>query len=87
MRYSQDRLDALLADDFTAVHITGYEQPRADWLEQVRAGAGESVKREFTVNVRTPALPDGKTVKLNAREVGSKGYHDRAFREGPYPVA
>jgi UDP-glucose 4-epimerase len=22
-----------------------------------------------------------------AREVGSKGYHDRAFREGPYPVA
>ena len=21
-----------------------------------------------------------------AREVGSKGYHDRAFREGPYPV-
>ena len=21
-----------------------------------------------------------------AREVGSKGYHDRAFRDGPYPL-
>ena len=21
-----------------------------------------------------------------AREIGSKGYHDRAFRDGPYPL-
>ncbi|EKT78315.1 hypothetical protein WSS_A33550 [Rhodococcus opacus M213] len=31
-----DALDELLADDHTARHITGYEQPKAEWLEQIR---------------------------------------------------
>lgn len=33
-----DRLSDLLADDFTAVHITGYKQSKSEWLGQIRAG-------------------------------------------------
>ncbi|MBG0831456.1 nuclear transport factor 2 family protein [Planomonospora sp. ID67723] len=33
-----DVLDALLADQFTATHITGYQQPKAEWLAQIRSG-------------------------------------------------
>jgi ketosteroid isomerase-like protein len=32
------RLDQLLADDFVAVHITGYEQSKAEWLAQIESG-------------------------------------------------
>ncbi|MBX3193806.1 MAG: nuclear transport factor 2 family protein [Microbacteriaceae bacterium] len=31
-------LDAVLAPDFVAVHITGQEQSRADWLSQIGSG-------------------------------------------------
>lgn len=31
-------LDALLDDRFTLTHITGYEQPKAEWLAEMRAG-------------------------------------------------
>ena len=33
-----DALDALLDDGFTLTHITGYQQPKAEWLSQMRAG-------------------------------------------------
>ena len=33
-----DTLNELLADDYTARHITGYEQPKAEWLAQIRDG-------------------------------------------------
>ncbi|MHB9863660.1 nuclear transport factor 2 family protein [Streptomyces sp. YIM S03343] len=33
-----DALDDLLDDDFTLTHITGYIQPKAEWLAQMRAG-------------------------------------------------
>ena len=33
-----DILNGLLADDYTARHITGYEQPKAEWLAQIRDG-------------------------------------------------
>jgi hypothetical protein len=33
-----DELDKLLSPDFTAVHITGYEQTKAEWLDQIRSG-------------------------------------------------
>jgi hypothetical protein len=33
-----DALSALLADDFTLVHMTGYRQPKAEWLADVRSG-------------------------------------------------
>jgi Domain of unknown function (DUF4440) len=34
-----DALGALLAPDFTLVHMTGYRQPRDEWLADVRSGA------------------------------------------------
>ena len=33
-----DALGALLAEDFTLVHMTGYRQPKAEWLADVRSG-------------------------------------------------
>src|SRR5919205_36411 len=33
-----DELADLLSPDFVAVHITGYEQPKAEWLAQIRSG-------------------------------------------------
>jgi hypothetical protein len=34
-----DSLGALLAEDFTLVHMTGYRQPKSEWLADVRSGA------------------------------------------------
>jgi ketosteroid isomerase-like protein len=34
-----DALGALLAEDFTLVHMTGYRQPKAEWLADVASGA------------------------------------------------
>jgi hypothetical protein len=34
-----DTLGDLLADDFVLVHMTGYSQPKAEWLADVRSGA------------------------------------------------
>ena len=33
-----ESLDALLDDGFTLTHITGYPQPKDEWLSQMRAG-------------------------------------------------
>jgi hypothetical protein len=34
-----DALGALLADGFTLTHMTGYSQPKDEWLAEVRSGA------------------------------------------------
>jgi hypothetical protein len=34
-----DSLGALLATDFTLVHMTGYRQAKGEWLADVRSGA------------------------------------------------
>ena len=33
-----DELGELLSPDFVAVHISGYEQTKAEWLDQIRSG-------------------------------------------------
>lgn len=33
-----ERLNQLLAEDFALVHITGYRQSKAEWLEQITSG-------------------------------------------------
>ncbi|MFJ8048360.1 nuclear transport factor 2 family protein [Streptomyces luteogriseus] len=33
-----EALDDMLDDDFTLSHMTGYEQPKAEWLAQMRDG-------------------------------------------------
>lgn len=37
-RGDTNTLDRLLDGDFTLTHITGYRQPKAEWLSQMRAG-------------------------------------------------
>src|SRR4051812_37331929 len=32
-------LDAVLADDYVARQITGYEQPKGEWLAEIREGS------------------------------------------------
>ena len=50
-------------------------------LEQVRTNAGEFVTRRFTVNVRTPYMAGGDSVRRKAREVGSATWDDRLTLE------
>jgi hypothetical protein len=45
-----DLLDGILADSFTAQHITGYVSPKAEWLDQIRSGdfVYHSIRHEGT---------------------------------------
>lgn len=58
------RLDALLADDFTAIHITGYGQPKAEWLEQVASG---EMAYHDVEEVSADVEVDGDTAVLTTR--------------------
>lgn len=59
-----DRLAELLADGYTAVHISGYRQDKNEWLDQIDSGrmAYDSV-REESVEVEVK----GETAVLTAR--------------------
>lgn len=51
-----DELDQLLAEDFSLVHITGYEQPKREWFEVIRSGqfdyhAIAIEEEQLTVNI------------------------------------
>ena len=53
--------------------------------DRARAELGWQPRHDFrTLIARLRADQDIRSPL--AREIGSKGYHDRAFREGPYPV-
>ena len=60
------RLDELLDGGFTAVHISGYEQPKAEWLEQIASGemAYHDVKEVSAV-----VDIDGDTAVLTTRNL------------------
>lgn len=58
------RLDELLADDFTAVHINGYEQPKAEWLEQITSG---EMAYHDVEEVSAAVEVDGDTAVLTTR--------------------
>ena len=50
-------------------------------LEAVRVPAGQTVKKTFTVNIRTPALPGGGAVRTNSREDGAAHWDDKLSLE------
>jgi hypothetical protein len=53
-------LGALLADGFILTHMTGYRQPRAEWLDSVRSGEmtyHAITDIEVLVDVEDPARP------------------------------
>ena len=61
-----DALDDLLDDGFTLTHITGYQQPKAEWLSQMRAGQfvyHHVIEKDVTVAV------EGDTARLVGRIV------------------
>jgi UDP-glucose 4-epimerase len=62
--------------------------PRIDRVyvnDRARAELGWQPRHDFRALIAR--LRDDEDIPSPlAREVGSKGYHDRAFREGPYPV-
>jgi hypothetical protein len=60
------RLDELLADGFTAIHISGYEQPKAEWLEQI--ASSEMVYRDVEEVSATVDI-DGDTAVLITRNL------------------
>jgi nucleoside-diphosphate-sugar epimerase len=53
--------------------------------ERARAELGWRPRHDFRALIARLQADDDIRSSL-AREIGSKGYHDRAFREGPYPV-
>ena len=53
--------------------------------ERARAELGWQPRHDFHALIARLKADEEIRSSL-AREVGSKGYHNRAFREGPYPV-
>lgn len=48
-------LESLMGDQFTLTHITGYVQPKAEWLSQVKSGYfdyHQITQKELTVKVK-----------------------------------
>jgi ketosteroid isomerase-like protein len=61
-----DALDDLLADGATLTHMTGYVQPKREWLAQMREGRFDYhgiVEKDLDVEV------DGDTARLVGRTV------------------
>ena len=76
----------ILGDAVPSVTTVKAESRRL-MVEQVRTRAGESVTRRFTVNVRTPYMAGGDSVRRKPREVGSATWDDRLTLEfgGEHP--
>jgi hypothetical protein len=59
-----DALDLLLAPGFVLVHITGYTQPKTEWLAEIASGS----MRYHAIRQRSVAVAvDGDTATLVAR--------------------
>ncbi|MCB1126937.1 MAG: hypothetical protein KDM81_10600, partial [Verrucomicrobiae bacterium] len=82
------RVTVTLGDPEAASCTTVKAESRRLMLENVRVAAGETVTRSFTVNVRTPALPDGGSVRLKERERPCLHWDDKLTLEfnGPHPA-
>jgi hypothetical protein len=61
-----DELDVLLAADFTLTHMTGYEQSRNEWLDDVRSGR---MRYHRMHDVEVSLVPDDTAPVLTARTV------------------
>lgn len=48
------RLETMLTDDFHLVHMTGYDQPRAEWLAHIASGQMryfDSKEEQVAINI------------------------------------
>lgn len=57
-------LGSLLAEDFALTHMTGYRQPREEWLHDVETGR---MRYHSMVDARVDARVDGDVALLDAR--------------------
>ncbi|WP_024508834.1 NAD(P)-dependent oxidoreductase [Bradyrhizobium sp. ARR65] len=86
------------APDVVRRHVPGYEREyaRRGWRmiagidrvyvnEKARTELGWQPRHDFR-SLMTRLAQDGDIFSPLARAVGSKGYHDRVFSDGPYPV-
>ncbi|WP_449373111.1 nuclear transport factor 2 family protein [Arthrobacter psychrolactophilus] len=58
------QLGIILADDFTLTHMTGYVQAKAEWLDDIAAGAMRYHRME---TVETTVSAEGDLAALTAR--------------------
>ena len=70
------------------MNATVRAESRRLMLEGVQVPAGGSVTRTFTVNVRTPLIPGGDSVRRKPREIGSNTWDDKLSLEfnGAHPA-
>jgi len=59
-----EQLDGLLAEEFTLTHMTGYVQPKAEWLEAIASGEMQYHRME---TVEATSNPEGTAPGLTAR--------------------
>jgi lysophospholipase L1-like esterase len=78
----------VLGDPNADSDTTVKAEQRRLMLESVKAAKGETVRRGFVVNVRTPRIGDGRDVKLNEREKIAPTWDDKLTLEfnGPHPA-
>lgn len=57
-------LDAILADEFTLAHMTGYVQAKAEWLDDIATGQMQYHRVEM---VETTVSTEGTLASLTAR--------------------
>lgn len=81
---------AVFGDAVAASDNTVKAEMRRLMLEQIKTAKGETAKRTFTVNIRTPKIAEGRTVGLKQREKDSEmiNWDDRLTLEfnGPRPA-
>ena len=70
-----------LGDKAGEATATVKAESRRLMLEGVKTSAGSYATRTFTVNVRTPAIASGGSVKLKSREVGVLHWDDKLTLE------
>jgi hypothetical protein len=57
-------LDAILVEDFTLTHMTGYVQAKAEWLDDIETGQMQYHRME---TVQTTLSTEGNLTALTAR--------------------
>ncbi|MCP5520271.1 MAG: rhamnogalacturonan acetylesterase [Verrucomicrobiales bacterium] len=82
------RVTVTLGDPTADSCTTVKAESRRLMLENIHIAKGERLNRSFTVNVRTPALPGGKQVRLKDRESPYLHWDDKLTLEfnGSHPA-
>ena len=69
-------LNQILANDFTLTHMTGYKQPRQEWLSEVKSGKMryfKAVEEELIIQHKDNTAMISSKNKVTAQNHGIKG--------------